>query len=80
VFLTKHPITGGSALPPLLSVNATRAACGDRGRAWVYERIKTGDFETITDGARRLIVTESILRWLDAKRAEARDTRTTVSP
>lgn len=62
----------GGALPPLLSVEATRAACGGRGRGWVYKRIAAGDFETITDGARRLIVSESILRWLNAKRVEAR--------
>jgi len=62
----------GTALPPLMSVEATRVACGGRGRGWVYERINGGDFETITDGGRRLIVTESILAWLERKRDEER--------
>jgi hypothetical protein len=79
VFLMKHETAGIGALPPLLSVNATRAACGDRGRAWVYERMAAGDFETITDGGRRLIVTESIFQWLDVKRAEANAARATAS-
>ena len=58
-------------LPPLMSVEDTRAALGGRGRGWVYERIAAGDFETIVDGSRRLIVSESVLRWIEAKRAEA---------
>jgi hypothetical protein len=64
---------------PLLSVEATRAACGGRGRAWVYQRIAAGDFETITDGSRRLIVTESVLQWLEQKRGEARERRGAAS-
>lgn len=60
-----------TVLPPLMSIDRTRAAGGGRGRGWVYERIATGDFETILDGSRRLIVTESFLKWLDSKRNES---------
>ena len=59
-------------LPPLMSIEATRMAAGRRGRGWVYDRIAAGDFETILDGSRRLVVTESFLKWLDMKRAESR--------
>ena len=62
----------GTALPPLMSVEATRVACGGRGRGWVYEQINSGDFETIVDGGRRLVVTESVLAWLERKRNQAR--------
>ena len=72
------PVIGG-ALPPLLSVDTTRLACGGRGRGWVYERINAGDFETITDGSRRLIVTESVLHWIDLQRKARTVMKTSLS-
>lgn len=56
-------------LPFLLSVNATRRACGNRGRGWVYERLSCGDFESVVEGGRRLIVTSTVLAFIDRLRA-----------
>ena len=64
--------TPGGALPLLLSIEVTRQLCGRRGRGWVYERISEGDFESITDGGRRLVLTQSVLHYIERKRAEAR--------
>jgi len=58
------------SLPPLMSVDATKLACGGRGRRWVYERIAVGDFESFKDGSRTLIVSESVLAWIERKRQE----------
>jgi hypothetical protein len=60
-------------LPPLLTVETTRRLGGGRGRGWVYERIKQGDFESIRDGRRIFIVTESFLAWIQSKRKKEID-------
>ena len=60
-------------MPALMSVDRTRQFMGGRGRGWVYERIRAGDFETVLDGGRRLVVTESVLRYIERLRADSRD-------
>jgi len=60
-------------LPVLMSIDRTREAAGGRGRGWVYERIEAGDFETILDGSRRMVVTASFLEWIESKRTESQN-------
>ena len=60
-------------LTPLMSIDKTREMGGGRGMGWVYARIAAGDFEVIVEGSRRLVVTESFLKWLEKKRADSRE-------
>ncbi len=50
--------------PLLVNVEETRAACGHKGRDWVYQRIASGDFRSIKLGARRLIFFDSVRAYL----------------
>ncbi len=59
-------------LPALMSVDRTREFMGRRGRGWVYDRIRSGDFETVVDGGRRLILTASVLQYVERLRVETR--------
>jgi hypothetical protein len=63
-------MTTGTA--PLISVNEARRLLGGRGRGRIYELLASGDLESVVDGKRRFIVTESLTRYIARLRAETR--------
>jgi len=52
--------------PPLSSVTKTQWMLGGRGRAKIYALLASGDLQSIKDGNRRLIITDSILAYIDS--------------
>ena len=55
----------------LSSINETRRLLGGRGRGRIYEWIADGSLESVTDGGRRFIVTDSISRLVERMRLES---------
>jgi len=61
------------AITPLVSINEARRLLGGRGRGRIYELMASGDLESVVDRGRRLIVSESLLRYVERLRAEQSD-------
>ncbi|NQW21255.1 MAG: transcriptional regulator [Chloroflexi bacterium] len=51
---------------PLISVDEARRLLGGRGRGRIYELLKEGLLESVTDGSRRFIVTDSLYAFIDS--------------
>ena len=60
-----------SALPPLISVNEARRLLGGRGRGRIYELLASGDLESVVDGSRRFVVSESVTRYIERLRSSS---------
>ena len=54
---------------PLVSVDEARRLLGGRGRGRIYELLKEGSLESVTDGGRRFIVTDSIFAFIEKLKA-----------
>jgi excisionase family DNA binding protein len=52
--------------PPLVSVTKTMWLLGERGRGTVYRLIESGEIESVKSGSRRLVVTSSILAYIES--------------
>ncbi len=50
--------------PPLVSVTVAQTILGGRGRGRIYELIKSEDINSVKDGSRRMIVTESVFDYI----------------
>jgi len=50
--------------PPLVSVTVAQTILGGRGRGRIYELIKSEDINSVKDGSRRMIVTESVFTYI----------------
>ena len=62
--------------PPLISVAEAQKMLGGRGRGKIYALLASTELESVKDGGRRLIVTESLLNYVEAlKEANTGDNR-----
>jgi excisionase family DNA binding protein len=59
------------AIPPLVSINEACRLLGGRGRGRIYELIAAGDLDSIVDGRRRLILGNSVSRYVEKLRESA---------
>jgi hypothetical protein len=57
--------------PPLVSVDEARRLLGGRGRGRIYELLKQGSLESVLDGGRRFILTDSIFAFVESLKTEA---------
>ncbi len=55
--------------PPLTSIAKTQSMLGDRGRATINRLLVSGNLESVKSGRRRLIVTSSILAYVERLKA-----------
>lgn len=55
-------------VPPLISVNEARRLLGGRGRGHIYDLMKSGALESVMDGSRRFIVSESLFAYIERLR------------
>ena len=61
-----------STYPPLVSVTEAQRMLGGRGRGKIYALIESKHLQSVKDGSRRLIVTETLLAYVESlKLAEA---------
>jgi hypothetical protein len=51
---------------PLVSVDEARRMLGGRGRGRIYELLKKGSLESVVDGGRRFILTDSIFAFVES--------------
>jgi hypothetical protein len=51
--------------PPLISVTEAQKMLGGRGRGKIYALLASTELESVKDGGRRLIVTESLLSYVE---------------
>ena len=56
---------------PLVSVDEARRLLGGRGRGRIYELLKEGSLESVTDGGRRFILAESLYTFIETLKANA---------
>lgn len=61
------------AIPPLVSINEACRLLGGRGRGRIYELMAAGDLASITDGRRRLILGDSLTRYVERLRESAQN-------
>jgi hypothetical protein len=62
--------------PPLVSVTEAQRMLGGRGRGKIYSLLASTELESVKDGGRRLIVTESLLSYVETlKEANTGDNR-----
>ena len=52
--------------PPLVSITKTMWILGGRGRGTVYRLIDSDELKSVKDGSRRLVVTSSILAYIES--------------
>ena len=52
-------------IAPLVSVDEARRLLGGRGRGRIYELLKQGSLESVMDGGRRFILTDSIFTFVE---------------
>ena len=57
--------THSPAYPPLVNVTEARKMLGGRGRGKIYKLIDGNEIDSVKDGNRRMIVTASILAYID---------------
>ena len=55
--------------PPLISVTEAQKMLGGRGRGKIYALLASTELESIKDGNRRLILTSSLLAYVESLRA-----------
>jgi hypothetical protein len=60
---------GDGVLPFALPIPAARKALGDKSRASLYEAAGDGELEFVKDGAKTLVLTDSIIRYLGRMQA-----------
>jgi hypothetical protein len=53
-----------SMIPPLVSINEACRLLGGRGRGRVYELLKAGEIDSVVDRKRRLILGDSLIRYI----------------
>ena len=53
----------------LLTIEETRQVIGGRGRGHVYALLKSGALESVLDGTRRFVLTESVRRYVEKLRS-----------
>lgn len=58
--------TETASYPPLVSITETMWMLGGRGRGTVYRLIDSDELESVKDGSRRLVVTSSILAYIES--------------
>ena len=56
---------------PLISVNEARRLLGGRGRGRIYELLKQGSLESVMDGGRRFILTDSLYGFVESLKTTA---------
>jgi len=56
---------------PLVSVDEARRLLGGRGRGRIYELLKEGSLESVMDGGRRFILTDSLYAFVESLRTTA---------
>jgi len=59
--------------PPLTSVTKAMWMLGGRGRGTVYGLIESGDLKAVKSGSRRLVVTSSILAYIESLKNSTED-------
>jgi hypothetical protein len=52
--------------PPLVSVTVAQTMLGGRGRGRIYELIDNNQIDSVKDGGRRMLITESIFAYINA--------------
>ena len=58
-------------IAPLISVDEARRLLGGRGRGRIYELLKEGSLESVTDGGRRFILTDSLYAFIETLKTAA---------
>jgi len=62
--------------PPLVSVAVAQTILGGRGRGRIYELIKTENIDSVLDGKRRMIISESIFTYIESlEHSQSEETR-----
>ena len=62
--------------PPLVSVAVAQTILGGRGRGRIYELIKTENIDSVLDGKRRMIISESIFTYIESlEHSQSKETR-----
>ena len=56
---------------PLVSVDEARKLLGGRGRGRIYELLKQGSLESVMDGGRRFILTDSIFAFVESLKSSS---------
>jgi hypothetical protein len=56
---------------PLVSVDEARRMLGGRGRGRIYELLRQGSLESVMDGGRRFILTDSLYAFVESLRTTA---------
>jgi hypothetical protein len=62
---------------PLVSVDEARRMLGGRGRGRIYELLKQGSLESVMDGGRRFILTESLYAFVESLKTTVVEERST---
>jgi excisionase family DNA binding protein len=65
--------TDTNTYPPLSSVSQAMWMLGGRGRGTVYRLIEAGDLESVKSGSRRLVVTSSIITYIESLKNSTED-------
>lgn len=62
-----------STYPPLVSITESQRMLGGRGRGKIYALLASGELESVKDGGRRLVITESLLIYIESLKTAVGD-------